>query len=337
MDRSLKFLSCVAAAGALYGVSLSAQVMTYSVDTQTGGGIGGAAVAVQPGGEPGPVTMMAAGKLFSFTSDEMERTIKNAPFTAQAVTTTTQVLGDGNRIVQTSETNLARDGEGRSRREMSIDKLGPWATDGTTHIVLIRDPVAGVAYQISPDGKTAMKTPMMAAPDADRLAAKMKAADAETKARMKTEAGHTMTQAMSLSARDDGEVGGFNVIIGGMEEGPAKKEALGDQNIEGVRATGTRETRTIAAGKIGNERPIEIVSETWYSPDLQMVVQSRRSDPRLGETIYRLTNIIQGEPDPGLFQLPAGVTVQDMRELKLRMEQEMRSRIKSDHPDQPEP
>jgi hypothetical protein len=89
--------------------------------------------------------------------------------------------------------------------------------------------------------------------------------------------------------------------------------------LEGVRAQGTRETRSIAAGKIGNERPIEIVSETWYSPDLQMVVESRHSDPRVGETIYRLTNIALAEPDPSLFQVPAGYTVQQQDDRVMRI------------------
>ena len=70
----------------------------------------------------------------------------------------------------------------------------------------------------------------------------------------------------------------------GAREGKAKKESLGKQLIEGVEAEGTRSTVTIAAGEIGNERAIEIVSERWYSPELQTVVMTRHSDPRFGET-----------------------------------------------------
>jgi hypothetical protein len=82
-----------------------------------------------------------------------------------------------------------------------------------------------------------------------------------------------------------------------------------EQSIEGVNATGTRTTRTIPAGEIGNERSLEINSEVWTSPDLQMVVLSKRNDPRIGETVYRLTNIQRGDPDPALFQVPSGFTV----------------------------
>ena len=87
-----------------------------------------------------------------------------------------------------------------------------------------------------------------------------------------------------------------------------KTESLGTQTIEGVSAEGTRTTRTIPAGEIGNERPLEITSEVWTSPDLQMVVLSKRNDPRIGETVYKLTNIQRADPDPSLFQVPSGFT-----------------------------
>ncbi len=88
-----------------------------------------------------------------------------------------------------------------------------------------------------------------------------------------------------------------------------KTESLGTQTIGGVSAVGTRTTRTIPAGEIGNEQPLEITSEVWTSPDLQMVVLSKRNDPRIGETVYRLTNIQRAEPDPSLFQIPSGFTI----------------------------
>src|SRR5207249_9818645 len=84
-----------------------------------------------------------------------------------------------------------------------------------------------------------------------------------------------------------------------------KTESLGTQTINSVTAQGTRYTRTIPAGQIGNEQPIIIVSERWYSPDLQIVVMSKRSDPRFGETTYQLTNLQRSEPAASLFQVPA--------------------------------
>ena len=87
--------------------------------------------------------------------------------------------------------------------------------------------------------------------------------------------------------------------------GTVNKEDLGTQVIEGLVATGTRTTTTIAAGSIGNEQPILIVSEQWFSPDLKVLVMTKHSDPRSGETIYRLTNIVQAEPARSLFEVPA--------------------------------
>jgi hypothetical protein len=88
-----------------------------------------------------------------------------------------------------------------------------------------------------------------------------------------------------------------------------KSESLGKQTIEGVAAEGTRSTATIAAGAIGNEMPISSVTERWYSAELQTVVMSKRSDPRFGETVYKLTNIQRGEQPATLFEVPPDYTV----------------------------
>jgi hypothetical protein len=90
-----------------------------------------------------------------------------------------------------------------------------------------------------------------------------------------------------------------------------KTESLGRQVIEGVQADGTRTTMTIPAGEIGNEQPIQIVRETWYSPDLHMVMLSKRSDPRNGETVVRLSNVSRAEPPRTMFDVPADYKVSD--------------------------
>jgi len=90
-----------------------------------------------------------------------------------------------------------------------------------------------------------------------------------------------------------------------------RTEDLGKQMIEGVLAEGTRTVHTIPAGQIGNERPIEVVSERWYSPELQVVVLSKHTDARVGENVYRLQGIRRAEPDKSLFEVPTSYTVQD--------------------------
>ena len=79
--------------------------------------------------------------------------------------------------------------------------------------------------------------------------------------------------------------------------------------IEGVQAQGTRTTTTIPAGDIGNDRPINIVDERWYSPDLQMTIMTKHSDPRSGETNFPLKNINRSSPPPTLFEVPSDYTV----------------------------
>ena len=56
---------------------------------------------------------------------------------------------------------------------------------------------------------------------------------------------------------------------------------------------------------------IEIVSERWYSPELQLVVMTRHSDPRFGETTYKLTNINRTEPAKSLFEVPSDYTIKE--------------------------
>ena len=109
---------------------------------------------------------------------------------------------------------------------------------------------------------------------------------------------------------------------------PEVKESLGRQTIEGVEAEGTRVTVTIPAGEIGNERPIQIVTERWYAPDLHAVVLTRHSDPRYGETTYRLTNINRSEPARGLFEVPSDFTIKGPD----RAQQELRMRRQKEQP-----
>lgn len=105
------------------------------------------------------------------------------------------------------------------------------------------------------------------------------------------------------------------------------REALGKQMIEGIECEGTKIVQTIPAGQIGNERPIEIVLETWYSPELQVTVLGKQSDPRYGETVFRLAGILRTEPDEYLFKVPSDYTIKDdpvgyrVLEEKIRREQ----------------
>ena len=251
-------------------------------------------------GEPGAQMHVEwiAGELTSHT-------VKNAPYSAEAVTEVTQVLADGNRINRKTSTTLYRDSQGRTRREQSLGAIGPWATEpaGGQRSVVIQDPVAGVTYILDPAARTARK-----------LATFEERVEAPASAHGTLQ--HTVEQRVFISHSADGapapETIAFRASSAGQTvSGQAKQEQLGRQVIEGVEAEGTRSVVTIPAGQIGNQRPIEVVSERWYSPRLQVVVMSRQSDPRSGETVYRLSNVNFSEPDPSLFQVPAGYKTQE--------------------------
>ena len=114
----------------------------------------------------------------------------------------------------------------------------------------------------------------------------------------------TSTRAAVAFAQVGPDVNG-NVIYSAGAKPDAKTESLGKQVIEGVECKGTKETITVPAGAIGNERPLETVTERWYSPDLQLEVMTKTTDPRFGETSYRLTNIVRSEQPKSLFEVPA--------------------------------
>ena len=102
-------------------------------------------------------------------------------------------------------------------------------------------------------------------------------------------------------------------FIAGNKKFESKKEALGKQTIEGVECEGTRSITTIPAGEMNNELPINIVTESWYSADLQVTILRKFNDPRYGEDVHRLTNIIRAEPAKELFEVPTDYTIKEGR------------------------
>jgi hypothetical protein len=237
--------------------------------------------------------------------------VKNAPYSASAVTEVEQTLGDGNRIHQTTRSQLARDREGRTRRELNLAAVGPLAVGGTSpKMVFLQDPVAGTSYHLDTESKVARKLPRPTELSLPAIAGKAK----------RIERSEDVFTIAAPPPGPDGlppggplpmvrPLGGIGMSIKRLP--PAKSEDLGTQVIEGVRAQGTRTTSTIPAGEIGNEKPIVTVSERWFSPDLGVVVMSKHSDPRLGTTTYKLTGLVRSDPDPSLFQVPSDYTVKE--------------------------
>ena len=224
------------------------------------------------------------GAKFSFET----KLVKGAPYSATAEAETIQPLADGNRISSKTTTVVYRDSEGRTRRE------SPARKQGLPPEIFISDPAAGVNYVLEPVNRTAIKVEFHAK-DLEKMQIGMKLEEAKQ-------------QEMKRRTSE-------SVPVVRTEEGVAIKsqplnESLGKQMIEGVECEGTRTTVTIAAGRVGNDLPIKIVREQWYSPELQVLVMTRQHDPRSGETTYRLTNINRSEPDRSLFEVPGDYKVE---------------------------
>jgi hypothetical protein len=241
-------------------------------------------------------TKVVTGGTFGFISEQLVggTQVKGAPYSAQAVTETTQTLPDGNRIVQKSTAMVYRDSLGRERREETLPAIGSFTPQGNPpQVISISDPVGGVNYSLNSAERVAIKLP---APPL-----------------LPQNAAGKFNVFVNRAAVASPGIGSQVMIY---RSGPnasqeAKSEQLGWKLIEGVQAEGTRTTITIPAGQIGNDRPIDIVDEQWRSPDLQVIVFSKHSDPRLGETVYSLTGISRADPPASLFQVPADYTVQD--------------------------
>jgi hypothetical protein len=249
------------------------------------------------------ISSRAAGGNFGWIASEMSfggKPVKGAPYSAEAVTETTQTLSDGNRIQHKNSASLYRDSDGRTRREQTLSAVGPWATTGDPpQTIFINDPVTGVNFVLNPKDKTARK---LSLPSFVSKGKAEQGPPAEATRRIEINETAIYSPAAGIAIGRDP-----------LDENSPKPEteSLGKRVIEGVEAEGTRTTITIPAGQIGNELPINIVSERWFSPELQVVVLSKHNDPRMGETVYRLTAISRSEQPASLFEVPADYTIKE--------------------------
>ena len=304
-------------------LSLAFATTAFAQQPPTGEGIVIKQRIVQgPEGAPPPPD---ANFVFMASESFGGKTVKGAPYSAEAVTESIQTLADGNRIVNRITSSVYRDNEGRTRREQSLKGLGIFGggtSEEPIQTIFINDPVAGVTYTLDSRSRTAHKSVPFTFEFSRKPGETMEGHRFEFKVAPGAAAG-TASGNVIMPAPLPGPgvrvphpgVGpeGATTFMFRTKSGSANevKEQLGKQSIEGVEAEGTRTTVTIPAGEIGNERAIEIVSERWYSPELQLVVMTRHSDPRFGETTYKLTNINRTEPAKTLFEVPSGYTVKE--------------------------
>ena len=270
-------------------------------------------------------------------------TVVGAPYSGEEVSETSQALADGTRIHRETKTTVYRDTQGRTRRE-APDNIT--ITDPTASVTYLLDPktmtgqkltMVGGSYTImrsgsfggtlappgpssftmtsSADGPATITLNVNGVPlDEKAVAEALAKAKASGSTQTITYERREVTTAVGSGGSGSGV--GVGGAAGGVFRIAPKKpegESLGKQMMEGVNAEGTRYVSTIEAGAIGNDRPIQISSESWYSPDLQMVIMSKHSDPRTGDESFRVTNISRGEPAADLFQLPTGYQITERK------------------------
>jgi len=298
-------------------------------------------VGGMPGDEPIIVT---GGPDFQFVSSApiATRVVKGAPYSLEARIDTTQTLADGNRISHHSTVKMYRDSQGRTRREETFATIGPWTAAGPPQIlVTIQDPLAGADYLLDSESKIVTRVPSPPMPsfkslNTERGTQPMSRTGDTAPARWSNPIAVAGNPGSSPDAVGTGvfspivpgpNAGGRYVVNQGYvasESSPAKRpsliassstgkpatpagksQSLGKETIAGISAEGTRTSVEIPAGAIGNERSIELVNERWFSSELQIVLRTKQSDPRLGNTEYNVTRLERAEPPHSLFEIPA--------------------------------
>jgi hypothetical protein len=255
--------------------------------------------------------------------------VKGAPYSAEATTETVQVLADGNRIVNKSGNKSYRDSEGRTRVEITPGLAGAWMPDMKPFsVTVIDDPVSGDHITLNNHDKQATRFSFkgMNVETAGSAGGARHMQNVTMVVRSSGDAApdvaasgqaHVMEAHTTTGFVHAGEATGVNVNVNGNAffssdmKLDVKKEPLGKQSIEGVDCVGTKETATIPAGSVGNERAIETVTERWYSADLQLEVLTKTTDPRFGVTTYTLGNIVRTEQPKSLFEIPADYKVEE--------------------------
>jgi hypothetical protein len=211
----------------------------------------------------------------AFGSHGAAKVVTGEPYSAQAVTTMEQTLSNGTTITRTITATIARDSEGRTMRSQTMGGFGGGSSNGAT-IVTIFDPVAGERIEYNTASK---KARIFMLPQNQ---------------------GSSEGSSQGFKGRPGGARGNFSSQV------TVATTSLGTETLDNVSVQGTQTTHTIAAGAVGNNQPLVTTQQEWYSPDLEMVLQSTRNDPRFGQTTYTVNNLQRSEPNASLFQVPAG-------------------------------
>jgi hypothetical protein len=233
--------------------------------------------------------------------------VKGKPYSADTSTETVLTLADGNRIVHRTVSKFYRDSDGRTRREQTFGNVDPEHPSPHEVKVFVDDPASGTAYVLDPGSKSGDKVQRPRKFFFDERPGEDDGTNIMFNSVKDGEVGEQGAPGRMMIKFRDEHSGNPNVAVTQMpdEKRDVAKEDLGTRNIEGVDCSGTRQTITIPVGAVGNEKPISIVTETWFAPAIAAVVQSTTDDPRYGKTTYQLTNVLLSEPARSMFEPPA--------------------------------
>lgn len=283
---------------ALFLFAIGAQSQGTVTSVQAGNGAGSGSGAGQGPSNARPNAGMVGGVVTSFIGSAPGG-VKGLPFSADVIEETDQFLADGNHIHRESHGKVFRDSEGRSRTE---NEIGSAMTGSKPFVhILIVDPVLNTFIMLDPQNKIATvhhsQERSGAVPDSKPVPSNAPPAQARN-------AADPQSQALLQSLRDK------------QDQSMARqhsREDLGTMEIEGFTVKGLRLTTTTPAGAMGNDKPMTMTSERWFSEDLKMDLLTKSSSPESGQHVRRLANIRSGDPDPLLFQVPTDYTVKEQQ------------------------
>lgn len=233
-------------------------------------------------------------------------TVKNAPYSAEMITTFDRMLPSGKYIHGETHGKAFRDSQGRTRKD--ADAVGSSGMDPKAVFVLIIDPVARCNITLDSRTRTAEVYPWLASvkrssapgsprPDAAALPGGSAVASPTTPG------GSPAT----------GGIPSDGIASAGVTAKALTTEDLGTREMEGLTVSGLKLTHPAKASPGGDGQAGTVVIMRWESKDLQILVDNETDDPQRGHTATRLVHIVRTEPDAALFQIPSGYTVTDHR------------------------
>ena len=215
------------------------------------------------------------------------RTVSGKPFFANVTITRDQKLADGTAISNATKGVVARDVAGSTYRRMQLPAIGPLANSGSgepPEFAHIRDVTANKNYMLNVRRQTYREAEIRQPSESDNRRRRPARREGQGKA-----------------PDQNPNRGNVNTV----------SEVVTYESLPNVQYT--KSVRTIRKGQIGNSADIVITTERWFSPDLQILLKQTHNDPRFGTSAYALSGITL-TPDPGLFAVPSGYTLEQNRD-----------------------